>query len=102
VAAFVVGRGHLGGDAAGLVRTDGHREDDDVPFVALHILDALDQDGSFVWLRSKWASSDGVAAAGLVWSPLNVTTPIGCDAGIRRRTAGKRFAGADFCHFRSP
>jgi hypothetical protein len=23
----------------------GHREDDDVPFVALHILDVLDQDG---------------------------------------------------------
>jgi hypothetical protein len=45
VAAFVVGRGYLGGDAAVLVRTDGHREDDDVPFVALHILDVLDQDG---------------------------------------------------------
>jgi hypothetical protein len=48
MAAFVVGRGYLG-DAASLVRTDGHREDDDVPFVALHILDVLDQDGSFVW-----------------------------------------------------
>ena len=36
-------RGYLGGDAAVLVRTDGHREDDDVPFVALHILDVLDQ-----------------------------------------------------------
>ena len=45
VAAFVVGRGYLAGEAAGLVRTDGHREDDDVPFVALHILDVLDQDG---------------------------------------------------------
>jgi hypothetical protein len=33
---------------------------------------------------------------------LNVTTPIDCDAGIRRRTAGRRFTGAGFCHFRSP
>src|SRR3954447_18649296 len=30
VAAFVVGRGYLGGDGAVLVRADGHREDDDV------------------------------------------------------------------------
>jgi hypothetical protein len=42
VAAFVVGRGYLGGDAAGLVRIGGHREYDNVPFVAPHILDVLD------------------------------------------------------------
>jgi len=36
------------------------------------------------------------------WSPLNVMTPIDCDAGIRMRTAGRQFAGASFCHFRSP
>jgi hypothetical protein len=66
--------------------------------------------GSFVWLRSKWASSDGFAAARLVEHFLDqallvaveVTTPIDCDAGIRRRTAGRRCAGAGFCHFRSP
>ena len=63
--------------------------------------------GSFVWLRSKWASGDGSLRRAWFpirrcWSPLNVTTPIDCDAGIRRRTAGRRFTGAGFCHFRSP
>jgi hypothetical protein len=42
--------------------------------------------GSFVWLRSKWASSDGALRRAWFsirrcWSPLNVTTPIDCDAG---------------------
>jgi stage V sporulation protein SpoVS len=56
VAAFVVGRGYLGGDGAVLVRADGHREDDDVtsrssPRTFSMFLIRM---GSFVWLRSKW------------------------------------------------
>jgi hypothetical protein len=63
--------------------------------------------GSLVWLQSKWASSDGRCggpgrARSRSGAPLNVTTPLDCDTGIQRRTAGRRFAGAGFCHFRSP
>jgi len=52
--------------------------------------------GSFVWLRSKWASSDGALRRGwfsisCCWSPLNVTTPIDCDA----RSALMRTTGSD-------
>jgi hypothetical protein len=60
--------------------------------------------GSCVWLRSKLASSDGGAAAGLVLDQALLVAVERDDADRLRcgRTARRRFTGAGFCHFRSP
>ena len=66
VAAVAVERGDLCGDAAGLVGADGHREEDDVALVALHVLEVLDEDRLVGLVAVEKRLQRRVAAARLV------------------------------------